>query len=122
MLLGFEEETLRRNPREGEPPETRSLEKKALYDMLNVLYFLPPFGSRAVTRDYLLRVYRGTVFRVNNAELRHFEADLSPALTKRNGDPNNGLLVKKLNILLDSRGDASLGFSHYDPPDTVHSF
>ena len=121
MLLGFEEEGVRRNPRESEPPETRSLEKKALFDMLNVLYFLPPIGSRAITRDYLLRVYRGTVFRVNNGQLRHFEADLTPALTKRNGDPNNGLLVKKLNILLESRGDASLGFSHYDPPDTVHS-
>ena len=119
MLFGFGEESIKRNPREGEPPETRSLEKKALFDMLNVLYFLPPYGGRAVTRDYLLQVYRGTVFRVNNATLRHFEADLTPPLTKRNGDPNNGLLVKKLNILLESRGDASLGFSHYEPPDTV---
>ena len=121
-MIGFEEEEERRNPRESEGPETKSLEKKALFDMLAVLYYLPPFGGRAVTRDYLLRVHRGTIFRVRNSELRHFEADLTPQLTKRNGDPNNGLLVKKINILLEARSLPTLGFTHFDAPDTVASF
>ena len=118
-MIGFEEEVSKRSTRESEGLDTKSLEKKALYDMLGVLYYLPPYGGRAVTRDYLLRVHRGTVFRVNNSELRHFEADLTPQFTKRNGDPNNGLLVKKLNLLLESRQQPSLGFTHYDAPDTV---
>ena len=118
-MIGFEEQLGRRNPRENEGPETRNLEKKPLYDMLACIYHLPPYGSRAVTREYLLKVHRGEVFTIRNAELKHFEADLTPDLTKRNGDPNNGLLVKKLNLLLASKGQRPLGFSHHDAPDTV---
>ena len=121
-MIGFEEQLLKRNPRDNEGPETRNLEKKPLYDMLAAIYNLPPYGSRAVTREYLLKVFRGEVFCVKNNELRHFEADLTPALTKRNGDPNNGILVKKLNILLQSKGLPQLGFTHFDAPDTVSKF
>lgn len=118
-MIGFEEQVSRRHKREDESLETQSLEKKPVYDMLAVLYCLPPYGSRAVTREYLIGVHRGDFFRVRQAELRQFEVDLTPALTKRNGDPNNALLVKKLGVLLAAKGLQPLGFDATDPPDTV---
>ncbi len=118
-MIGFEEEVARDQSRADEGPDTRNLEKKAIYENLVALYYLPPYVSRGITREYLVKVHKGEVFRVTLSDLRHFEVDLTPAQVKKHGVINNGLLVKKLNILLESKGEDKLGFSHFEPPDQV---
>ena len=118
-MIGFEEELGQEQSRADEGPDTKNLEKKTLYENNNTLFSLPPYISRGITREYLLKVHKGLVFRVSHSELRHFEVDLTPSQVKKHGVINNGLLVKKLNILLESRGQPTLGFSHFEPPDQV---
>lgn len=118
-MIGFEQEVAKESVRADEGPDTRDVEKKKLYKTLALLYFLPPYGSRGVTRDYLLKVHRNQVFLVNNNDIKHFEVDLSPCQLKKHGVANNGLLVKKLNLLLESRQLPPLGFDHYEPPEQV---
>lgn len=118
-MIGFEEEFAKENVRADEGPDTRSLEKRALYEFIAKDYLLPPFGSRGVTRDYLLRVHRGQVFRIPIMDIKRFEVELQPVQTKKLGVANNGLLTKKLNILLESREEKTLGFDHYEPPEQV---
>lgn len=120
-MIGFQDEL---NPEKGqitEDLETRNLEKKELYDLLAHKYYLPPYHSRGVTREYLLKVYRGQCYRVPLMELKHFEVELTTKMTKRVGVQNNGLLVRKLNILLESKNLHSLGFDEFDPPEQVNS-
>ena len=119
-MIGFEEEVLRDQSRADEDLDTKNLEKKTIYENLIALYSLPPYMSRGINREYLLKVHKGLVFRVTHSELRHFEVDLTPAQFKKYGVINNGLLVKKLNILLESRGQPALGFTHFEPPDQVN--
>ena len=85
--------------------------------MLNKTYCLPPFASRGITRDYLLKVHRGQVFRAKSLDLRHFEVELTPEMNKRVGLLNNCFLVRKVNVLQRSRGEPDLGFDEYDPPE-----
>jgi hypothetical protein len=120
-MIGFQNEL---NPERGqsqEEAETRNLEKKEIYDMLVHKYYLPPYSSRGVTREYLLKVHNDKCFRVFLLELKHFEVELTTKMTRRVGIQNNGLLVKKINLLLNSRKMNPLGFDEYDPPDQVIS-
>jgi hypothetical protein len=75
--------------------------------------------ARGVTRDYLLKVHLGQVFRVHLLELRQFEVNLTPEMNKRVGLMNNCFLVRKVNVLLRSRQQPELGFDEFDPPDEV---
>lgn len=108
--------------RADEGPETKNLDKGQLYDTLGVQYYLPPLNSRGITREYLLSVHRGTAYRLPLSTLKHFEVDLTTKMVTKVGVVNNGLLVKKLNILLQSKRQPELGFDEYDPPDQVTYF
>ena len=118
-MIGFDDEIERPGPHADEGPETSNIEKPALYSMVNGLYCIPPYGSRGTKRKYLVAVHHGQVFRVSHSELRHFEVDLHTSRTKKLGTVNNGLLVRKLNLLLRSRGQKELGFSEFEPPEQV---
>lgn len=118
-MIGFQQALQAEKTMQAEQPETINLDKKELFDLLAHKYFLPPYQSRGVTRDYLLGVYRGEYFRVGLVELKHFEVDLTAAMIKRVGVLNNALLVKKLNLLQESRGQPQLGFDIFEPPDQV---
>jgi hypothetical protein len=118
-MIGFEEIPVSERSRPGEDNDTKTLSKKAFYNMLNLTYFMPPVGARGVTRDYLLKVYKGQVFRVPLLELRQFEVNLTPAMNKRVGLLNNCFLLRKVNVLLRSRNQPELGFDEYDPPDEI---
>ena len=85
--------------------------------MLAKTYYLPPFTSRGMTRDYLLKVHRDQVFRAKSLDLRYFEVELTPEMNRRVGLLNNCFLVRKVNVLLNSRGQVALGFDEYDPPE-----
>lgn len=120
-MIGFQKELNPERNMSQEETETKNLEKKEIYDMLVHKYYLPPYSSRGVTREYLLKVYNDKCYRVLLLELKHFEVELTPKMTRRVGIQNNGLLVKKLNLLLYSKNMHPLGFDEYDPPDQVIS-
>ena len=103
----------------NEDPETRNLDKKDLYQMVAHKHYMPPIGSRGCNRDYLIKVYKGRCYRVPLLALKHFEVELTSAMTRRVGIPNNCLLVRKLNILLRSKGEPELGFDDMEPPEEV---
>ena len=116
-MIGFEEVPVSERSRPGEDNDTKSLSKKGFYDLLNRTYFMPPIGGRGITRDYLLKVHRGQVLRVNSLELRQFEVNLTPAMSKRVGLMNNCFLVRKVNFLLRMKNLPELGFDEFDPPE-----
>ena len=118
-MIGFENELAKKKPHSDEGPETSGLDKRELYEAVSLRWFIPPFDSRGICREYLLAVYHGQVFRVTHSDIRHFEVDLENKMIKRIGILNNGLLVRKLNRLLDSRGDRPLGFREEEPPEQV---
>ena len=118
-MIGFENELLRRKPHADEGPETRELDKRELYESVFLRWFIPPFDSRGMTREYLLAVYHGQAYRVTHSEIRHFEVDLEAKMIKRIGILNNGLLVRKLNKLLEAKGERPLGFKEEEPPEQV---
>lgn len=118
-MIGFNFDELGQANHAQEDPETSKLDKKELFNIVALTYFLPPLASRGVTREYLLAVRKNEVFRVETMTMRHFEVDLTTAMNKRIGTTNNGLLVRKLNGLLDDRGLNGLGFDESEPPDQV---
>ena len=120
-MIGFENELLRKKPHADEGPETRELDKRELYESVNLRYFIPPFDSRGINREYLLAVFHGDCFRITHSEIRHFEVDLDNSQKKRLGGINNGLVVRKINMLQASRRDPELGLNEFQPPEQVDS-
>ena len=118
-MISFEAEPISEKGHFNEDPETRNLDKKDLYQQLAHRFYLPPFSSRGVTREYLVKVHKERCLRVPLMALKHFEVDLTGAITRRVGIPNNCLLVRKINILLKSRNEAELGFDDMEPPEEV---
>jgi hypothetical protein len=116
-MIGFTEEPGTEKGHPNEDPETRELDKRKLYNMLSQQYFLPPFTTKGITRDYLVRVHRHQVYRVQLFELMHFEVELTTQMKNRVGLPNNSLLVRKLTRLLRSRDLPELGFDDFEPPE-----
>jgi hypothetical protein len=118
-MIGFQPELQGDQPQPDEGLDTKNLEKRELFDMVTSVWCLPPYASKGVTRDYLLKVHRGSVFRVNTNELKRFEADLSKEAQKKIGTINNALLVRKLNILLNEQRKPVLGFTEYEIPESA---
>ena len=121
-MIGFEEEPQSERGHPNEDPETRKLDKREFYNLLCHKFYLPPFSSRGVTREYLVKVHKGYCFSVPLLTLKHFEVELSTSMTKKVGIQNNCLLLRKVNILLKSRGQSELGFEDFDPPEEVTLF
>ena len=120
-MIGFEDEPESERGHAGEADDTRKLTKKDFYKMLDKVYFMPPLQSRGMHRPYLLKVHNALVFRIKQSDLRHFEVDLTPEMSKRTGPLNNCLLVRKVNFFLRSQNKVELGFDEFDPPEEVAS-
>lgn len=120
-MIGFDEQPRTERGHHNEGPETKNLDKRDLYLMLQHRNYLPPMTSKGVTRDYLLKVHKLQVFTVPLIELKQFEVALTNQHTKRVGLANNALLIRKINALLKSRGLKELGFDDFDSPDEVGS-
>ena len=118
-MIGFQPEFHADEPQADEGYDTKNLSKKELYEFVSRVYMLPPVASKGLTRDYLLQVHKGDVFRVPIGEFKHFEVDLSPDMERRVGTINNSILVKKLNILLQETGRKPLGFTEFEIPEQV---
>ena len=97
--------------------DTRNLEKRELYEMVNETYFIPPYSSKGVTRFYLIQVHKCRVYRVKRTELKYFEVELTADMQRRVSNISNAILVRKLNILLQKTNRLPLGFSEFDVPD-----
>ena len=117
-MIGFQPELHGDIAQPDEGLDTKNLEKKELFDMVAAVWLLPPYSSKGVTRDYLLRVNRNAVFRVNTNELKRFEVELSREAQKKIGTINNALLVRKLNIFLTEQGREVLGFTEFEIPES----
>ena len=104
-MIGFSEDLKLFRKENLEGVDTKRLQKHELYELVSTDYMLPPLNSKNLTRDYLLQVKDGEVFRVTNEEFKHFEYRLSKSMTKKVGVINNALLVRKLNLLLRDRGE-----------------
>jgi len=95
-----------------------SLQKGKLYKLIAEEYLIPPIASKGVDKDYMLKVRDGEVFRVTNREFKQFEFSLErKSQQTKVGIVNNALLVRKLNLLLRSRGERELGFTEYNLPE-----
>jgi hypothetical protein len=118
-MIGFEAEPAKEKGHPDEDLETQNLDKRELYNLVAKNYYLPAIHSRGITREYLYAVYKDRLFRVSTNTLKHFEVDLTPAQTRRIGIPNNCLLVRKINLLLQSRKQPDLWPDAFDPPEEV---
>jgi len=116
-MIGFEDVPVSDRTHPNESSETKSLDKRAFYNLLTKTYCLPPFASRGISRDYLFRVHKGEFLRVKTNDLRHFEVELTPEMNKRVGLQNNYFLVRKFKVYLQIHKCPELGFDEYDPPE-----
>lgn len=120
-MIGFEDEVDRPGAHLDEDADTAGLEKPQLYENVSAVKYVAPYGTRGIKRKYLVDTIKGRVFSVGHSELRHFEVDLDNSQTKRLGSINNGLVVRKINMLQASRRDPELGFNEFEPPEQVDS-
>ena len=118
-MIGFSRDLLDDLPKKDEGDDTKNLDKRKLYDSLAHKYYLPLMNSKSMTRDHLLAINSGSVFRVGLMELKHFEVDLTPKMARRVGIINNSILVRKLNELLISTDRPPLSFEEFHPPDQL---
>ena len=116
-MIGFNQDLKQYKTEGDEALDTKNLQKNELYELVSADYMLPPSISKGITREYLLSVKSGEVFRVGNMDYKQFECNLQKAHQKKVGIVNNALLVKKINILLKKRGKAQLGFTEYSLPE-----
>jgi hypothetical protein len=97
-------------PRANEPAEIRRQTKSNLYDTLAEQFYLPKKNSKGVNRAYLVGVYTQQFFRVELRELKRFQAELTPAQTKKTPLLNLTDLYSKVTSLVVEYGGHPLGF------------
>ena len=116
-MIGFAQDLQDISKVTNEGPETLKLQKNELYDLVASEFLLPPCTSKGVTREYLLKVRRGEVFRVTNQEWKTFEYKLEKKHHRKSMLVNNPILVRKINLLLKSEGRLDLGFDEFNVPE-----
>ena len=116
-MIGFSQELQLFKNGDEEGQDTKNLDKNELYELVSKDYMLPPVNSKGITREYLLQVKEGDVFRVTHRDHKDFEFTLEKDQQKKVGVVNNALLVRKLNLLLTLHGEKGLGFSEYNLPE-----
>jgi hypothetical protein len=116
-MIGFAQDLQDISKVRDEGPETLKLQKNELYDLVAADFVLPPCTSKGVTREYLLNVRNGKVFRVTNQQMKTFEYTLEKKHNRKSQLVSNPILVRKLNILLKTYGQLELGFDEYHVPE-----
>lgn len=104
-------------PRAHEPPEIRPLSKAKLHNQVSIRWFIAGKETRANSRAYLVGVYEGRFFRIEKAEILHFEAGLEVQDLERVGYHNITNLLGRLSMLVAQLGQAPLGFTPGSYPD-----
>lgn len=105
-----------------EPKEIRHLSRAKLYKLLQEKYNLPKYGSRAITRSYLVGVYLGKHFRVAHSDIKPLLAKLAPSDFEKASFVTVGEAATKLDTLLKEKGQKSLGFNEDFMPDAEWLF
>jgi len=116
-MIGFSQDFQLYKQGDEEDLDTKNLDKNELYTLVTKTYMLPPVNSKGITREYLLQVKEGDVFRVTHRDHKEFEFRLEKEQQRKVGVVNNALLVRKLNLLLRIHGEKDLGFTEYNLPD-----
>jgi len=116
-MIGFQPELHEYAPCQTEGLETSNLQKNELYDLVSNTFYIPPYGSKGTTREWLLDVYNSKVYRITVMEFKQFDIRLSKEQLRRTGTHSNALLVRKLNLLLSEREEKPLGFTEHEVPD-----
>lgn len=116
-MIGFSQDFQLYRNLDDEGDDTKNLDKHELYEIIAKEYMIPPVNTKGVTREYLLQVKDGQVFRVTHRDHKNFEFTLDKDQKKKVGVVNNALLVRKLNLLLTGLGQRPLGFTEYNLPD-----
>lgn len=116
-MIGFSQDFMLYKQGDGEDLATKSLDKNELYELISKTYMLPPVNSKGITREYLLQVHEGDVFRVTHRDHKEFEFRLEKEQQRKVGVVNNALLVRKLNLLLRMHNEKDLGFTEYNLPE-----
>ena len=118
-MIGFSQELQSFEKDSTEGLETLNLSKTEIYEIVSADYILPPCTAKGITREYLLKVKNGEVFRLLNTDYKKFEYPLNKAQMRKIGTVNNALLVKKLNLLLKLKGQNDLGYTEFNLPEQV---
>ena len=116
-MIGFSQDLQLYKLLDDEDTDTKNLDKNELFELVTKEYMLPPINSKGITREYLLQVREGDVFRVTHRDHKEFEYTLDKDQQKKVGVVNNALLVRKLNLLLKQHGEKELGFTEFNLPD-----
>ena len=78
-MIGFNQDLKQYKTEGDEALDTKNLQKNELYELVSADYMLPPSISKGITREYLLSVKSGEVFRVGNMDYKQFEFNLQKA-------------------------------------------
>lgn len=116
-MIGLSQDFQLFRSQDTEGDETKNLQKNQLYDMVSKEWFLPPVYSKGLTREYLLQVKDGQLFRVSHLDMKQFEYNLTKDMQTKVGVVNNALLLRKLNTFMNMNGFLPLGFDEYNMPD-----
>lgn len=101
----------------NEPVEIRGLNKKKLHEYMHETWHLPPHNARGVTRAYLVQVFMGQVFRVNDVELKQFLATLTKKMVEKVPFINSTDVKAKVENILRELGLPPLGYPANIIPD-----
>lgn len=100
-----------------EPAQLRGLSKSRLHEEIAKTYFIPELDSRCCTRQYLIQVFRGDVFRVRRQDILGFEVTLTPDMSLKSTFFNIGLLRERASVYLTQLGHRPFGFPINCNPD-----
>lgn len=121
-MIGFSPDLTQDLPKSEEGSDTVNLSKHALYNIVEDKYVIPAFISKGVTRDYLLKVYKDEVWRIEVNVMKRFEFDLTSSQNKKVGIINNSYVMRKLNILMQEKQMKPLGFDEFELPEQTWLF
>ena len=92
-MIGFDEELAPERGHHSEEPETRHLDKRELYNSLTHRYYLPPYTSKGVTRDYLLKVHRDRALCPQLHQPQHDDYQARARERRASQDQEQGLIA-----------------------------
>lgn len=116
-MIGFPANLKLEETLSDEGADTKNLSKNALYDLVSSDYLLPMYCSKGVTREWLIKVYRGDVYRIGVLDHKKFDFTLTPDMQRRVPLLNNAYMVRKLNKFLELTRNKPLGFSEFEIPE-----
>jgi hypothetical protein len=99
-----------RAERLNEPAELRSLSKSKIYELISREYLIPHKEARCSTRQYLISVHLGNVYRVAREQILNFEVGLSLEEKVKASFFHMGILRNKVDLLLTQMQLQTFGF------------